>query len=490
MTIAAVPTGPLSRMKSLVNRLWHSPTFTTWGSLTTRLLSVVLVLPLVLRKFSPAEVVIWQLFATLATLLLLLDFGLAPTFSRLLAYAKGGASIEDLARMQKVAPKAQAQVNHDTLRSVYGTLHWLYLRCGLVATALLCVGGTVALLKPMTAVADPGHAWIAWTVVALTSLAAVWGQVFGSALQGLNQIAVMRRWEILTAAGQITCSFLVLWLNGGLLALVISNQAWLMFNALRLRRLLYNTHPELRNAPNQPLPEVMKTLWPAAWRSGIGMLMSNGVIQLSGVMYSQIAPAGEVAAYLLALRIMTVVTQFSSAPFYSKLPRLAELHAQGQRDEQLALAKRGMALSLWVYAAGAVAVMWGLPIALKLTGSRVAFVSEPFWCLMALAFLVERVGAMHIQLYSLTNHIVWHIANGVTGVLLIVFAVLFYRWWGAIGLPLAMLMVNLGFYSAYAIRYSSRAFGFGILSFLTKTSFGPLALLGGMSALAIQWFHG
>jgi O-antigen/teichoic acid export membrane protein len=451
---------------------------------------VVLVLPLVLRKFSPAEVVVWQLFATLATLLLLLDFGLAPTFSRLLAYAKGGASIEDLSHMKKVAPRAQSQVNHDTLRSVYGTLHWLYLRCGLVATALLCVGGTVALLKPMSALAHPGDAWLAWGVVALTSLAAVWGQVFGSALQGLNQIAVMRRWEILTSAGQIACSFLVLMLDGGLLALVISNQAWLMFNALRLRRLLYRTHPELQHAPNKPLPEVMHTLWPAAWRSGIGMLMSNGVIQLSGVMYSQIAPATEVAAYLLALRIMTVVTQFSSAPYYSKLPRLAELHAAGQRDTQLQLAQRGMGLSLWVYVAGAIAVMWGLPLALTFTGSQVAFVSEPFWCLMALAFLVERLGAMHIQLYSLTNHIVWHIANGVTGVLLIVLAVVFYRWLGAIGLPLAMLVVNLGFYGPYAIHYSSRAFGFGIFSFLNKTSLGPLALLSGMSALAIHWFHG
>lgn len=477
-------------MKPLLLRLWHSPTFTTWGSLGTRLLSVVLVLPLVLVKFSPEEIVIWQLFATLATLLLLLDFGLAPTFSRLLSYANGGASVEDLSQMKSVKARAHTTSNTQTLGVVYGTLHWLYLRCGLVATGLLCIGGTFVLLKPVSALSDPGDAWLAWALVATTSLAAVWGQVFGSALQGLNQIAVMRRWEILTAIGQISCSFLVLMLDGGLLALVVSNQAWLVFNALRLRRLLYATHPELRLVPHKPEPAIMKTLWPAAWRSGVGMLMSNGVVQLSGVLYSQVAPAGEVAAYLLALRIMTVVTQFSSAPFYSKLPTLAEMHARGQRQEQLQLAQRGMALSLWVYVAGAIAVMWGLPWALQFTGSQVSFVSEPFWCLMSFAFLVERVGAMHIQLYSLTNHIVWHIANGVTGVLLIVLAFALYRWQGAIGLPLAMLVVNLGFYSTYAIWHSSRAFNFGALSFQKGTSLGPLVLLTGMSALAIHWFHG
>ncbi len=482
--------GSNAGMKRLVSRLWYSPTFTTWGSLATRLMSVMLVLPLVLVKFSPGEIVIWQLFATLSTLLLLLDFGLAPTFSRMLAYANGGASLSDLSRIQERRERTSSGSNQETLLTVYGSLRWLYLRCGFAAMVLLGLGGTIALIKPMGELADARDAWLAWALVASTSLAAIWGQVFGSALQGLNQVAVMRRWEILTASGQIACSFLVLALDGGLLALVISNQLWLLFNAWRLRQLLYATMPELRQAPSTPHPEVMSSLWPAAWRSGIGMLMSNGIIQFSGVMYSQIAPATEVAAYLLALRIMTVVTQFSAAPFYSKLPRLAELQASGQKDEQLRLAKRGMSWSLWVHAAGVVAVMFAVPFALKITGSQIEFVSQPFWCVMSLAFFVERVGSLHIQLYSLTNHIVWHIANGVTGVLLIALAFILYRWQGAMGLPLAMLMVNLFFYSLYAMKHSSRAFGFRILAFQKDTSLGPLALLAGMSALAIHWTHG
>ena len=53
----------------IIQRLWDSPTFTTWGSLASRLLSTLVVLPLILVKFSAAEVVVWQLFATLTTLL-------------------------------------------------------------------------------------------------------------------------------------------------------------------------------------------------------------------------------------------------------------------------------------------------------------------------------------------------------------------------------------------------------------------------------------
>ena len=41
--------GSNANMKRLASRLWYSPTFTTWGSLATRLMSVMLVLPLVRR---------------------------------------------------------------------------------------------------------------------------------------------------------------------------------------------------------------------------------------------------------------------------------------------------------------------------------------------------------------------------------------------------------------------------------------------------------
>lgn len=476
-------------LQQLLTRLWHSPTFTTWGSLLTRLLSVVAVLPLVLVKFSAAEVVVWQLFATLASLLLLLDFGLAPTFARLLSYANGGAEIKDLKEMRQKRERRDALVNNETLMQVFSTLRWLYMRCGLATTALLCVGGTWALFQPMSQLTDARHAWVAWLIVVGTSLAAVWGNIYGAALQGLNQIATMRRWEIATSLGQILCSFLVLIFHGGLLVLVISNQAWLLFNVWRLRRLLFNTHPTLRAAPAQATPEIMSVLWPAAWRSGVGMLMSNGIIQLSGVFYSQMAPAAEVAAYLLALRIMTVISQFSSAPFYSKLPVLAELHASGQRDQQLAIARRGMGLSLWVYTLGVVGIMWCMPLALQYIGSRVTFVSELFWCVMSLAFFVERLGAMHIQLYSLTNHVVWHIANGVTGVLLLALAAVFYAWMGSIGLPLAMLVAYAAFYCVYAMAHSSSAFEFNVIAFQKTTSLGPVLLLGGMSLLAIKMIH-
>ena len=123
-------------MKSLGLRLWHSPTFMTWGSLAVRLSGVLLLLPIVLRTFAAPEVAVWQLFATLFTLTLLFDFGLSPTFSRLLAYARGGASVADMANMRKptggVNTVQAAVADSATTARVFSTLLWLYPRIGSV----------------------------------------------------------------------------------------------------------------------------------------------------------------------------------------------------------------------------------------------------------------------------------------------------------------------------------------------------------------------
>lgn len=464
-------------MRSLALRLWHSPTFLTWGSLATRLLSVTLVLPLVLVKFAPAEVMVWQLFATIITLQLLLDFGLAPTFSRMLSYTMGGARLHQLADMRKPLSARGQGVDPETFEAVYGSMKWLYTRFGVAILVLMSVGGTLFLLTPIAQSTAPQEAWMAWGVMLCTSITTVWGNAYAAAIQGVNQIAILRRWEIITSLAQIASAFGVLMTGGGLLELVVVNQFWGVMGAWRNRQILLKLHPELRHCRSSKHTPVINALWPAAWRSGLGMLMSQGLIQVSGLIYSQMAAAAEVASYLLALRIITMITQFSQAPFYSKLPTLAAMQAQGKTAEQVALAQRGMAAAYWVFVAGIVPVLFFAQPLLQLIGSQVQFVSAPLWAIMGLAFFIERVGAMHLQLYSLTNHIVWHIANGVTGVLMVILVLLSYETLGIIAFPLAMLLAYGGFYTVYAMAHSRKAYQLRLLSFEARTSVAPALIL-------------
>ena len=481
-------------MNPSLSRVWNSPTLTTWGSMAVRLAGVLLMLPLVLRQFPPAEVAVWQLFASLFTLVLLLDFGVTPTAARMLAYARGGATLDDMAAMRHRKPTSDLATDvaqeHNTLARVYGALRWLYPRLALLAVVLFAVVGTLGLLKPIAQCVAPQRMWLAWGVVLLGSYVAFVGNAYAATLQGLNHIAPLRRWEVASGLGQIVCSLTALLNGADLLVLILVYQSWTLFNTWRNRRLLLALAPQLRQQTSQFDPGVTGQMWPQVWRSGLGVLFGQGIVQASGLAYGQFAAAADVASYLLALRVVTTLSQFSQAPFYSKLPQLATLHAQGAREQQLVLAQAGMRLAQWVLVAGALAVGFGLPWLLQAIGSQTHFVSAQVWALMAIAFFVERFGAMHLQLYSLTNHIVWHIANGVTGLLMVALAALLYPVMQLSALPLAMLLAYAGFYASYAAWHSSRAFNFSVLRFEWRAGApAGMVLVAGLLASVVgnQW---
>jgi hypothetical protein len=224
-------------------------------------------------------------------------------------------------------------------------------------------------------------------------------------------------------------------------------------------------------------PEMMTRLWPATWRSGVGVLMSFGLIQATGLVNAQFATAADSASYMLCLRIMQLISTFSQAPFYSKLPLLPRLRAEGNIKALLEVASNGMRKSLWTYSLGfATAGLLG-PIILGNLRSNVEFPQPIFWVILGAMFFVERYAAMHLHLYSTTNHIITHIANGVTGLLVIASTLALLPLLGLLALPTGLLVGYVGFYSWYPVRYAYREFKMRFVAFELRNSLGPALVL-------------
>jgi hypothetical protein len=207
--------------------------------------------------------------------------------------------------------------------------------------------------------------------------------------------------------------------------------------------------------------------------------MSYGVVQASGLVVAQIGTTASVSAYLFSLKILDIIKNFSNAPFYSKIPLYNRLFAEGNRNGLMARIENGMRFSLLTFSVTAIIVgIAGQPL-LRLIGSNVTLVSEWIWIAMIIAYFFERYGALHLQLYSITNDIVWHIANGVSGLIFIVLSFIFaaVAGLGVISFPLALIISNLSFFVWYTARKSYRYFNLDFPGFEYRTSFYPLLLL-------------
>lgn len=452
----------------------------SWGSLAARLLGFVAVMPLALAKLPAEAVSVWLLFATLSGMQLLADMGFAPTFSRVIAYAMGGAGTARLGDYRSLDGfRGNGRPDWEAVGHIVSTMRPIYTRLALGFFVLLLVFGTWSLLRPISAMEDQASAWWAWIVVLCTASYALHSSFYASYLLGTNHVVILRRWEMLTGMGATVLAILALLLIGDLISLVIAGQAGLLAQVLRNRWLCHRLEGGRfrRFTEHVVHREVFDAVWPSAWRSGVAVFMGFGMLHASGIIYAQVASAVETASYLLALRLIQVVSAFSQAPFYTKLPQLARLRAQGENREQVRLARRGMTWSYWTFVAGFVGVGLLADTLLEAVDSHTPFVSPGLWSLLGIAIFVERYGAMHVNLYSTTNHIIWHVANGVSGLVFVVVSALLFPHIGVYAFPAGLLAGNLGFYAWYSALHSYRAFNLGFWSFERANMLPALAVV-------------
>jgi hypothetical protein len=300
---------------------------------------------------------------------------------------------------------------------------------------------------------------LAWATVAVGGTLTFRGGMFGAYMQGAEQIALYQRWQIVTGMISTIGAIAVLFLGGGLFLLVATMQAGTLVGVLVTRRLAIRHSPDASwSIPSTTDPEIVEIVWPAAWRSGLGVAMTYGIIQGTGIVYAQIASPAYAAAFLLAQRVVRMLSSFANAPFYTRIPHMSRLYAEGKSIELVESARVGMLRTNWVLVAGIIAVGFIAEPLLAVVDSQTPFVTPSVWWLLGLAALFERIGAMHLQLYSTTNRIVWHIANGVSGLVMLCAIPLAYHAIGVEGLPLGILIAYGGFYVPYSLFQSYRTF--------------------------------
>lgn len=456
-------------------RLWNSPTLLSWISISTRAIGFVLVLPFILTRLSKEEIALWFLFATINYLQVIADIGFRDTFSRAIAYAMGGAS--DIGDFRNTKKKSRGNgPNWEMIVRIVCTLRKLYLALGIGWFFLAGIIGTWSAVPLLTKIANCQNGWVSWITVLIIGSVRMYGIQYSASLFGYGKVALLKRCEALGSFLFIVGILVVFWANGKLLSLVVVSQVILLINVFI--NFIFARNYEKDNFGNFVLDRydrrIMAEIWPRSWRSGIGVIISAGLIQGTGVFYARVGSTDAVAAYLLSLNFLRYISQFCRAPFYNKVTILAKLRSEGKLQLQQNLAAQGMRWSFWTLVAGIIGVgLFANPI-LRNIGAHIDFIDSKLWALLGFGLFLERYGAMHLQLYSITNHIIWHVANGITGLIYVSCVLSGYRFFGLYVFPIAQIMSNLIFYCWFSAKHSYKAFKLNFNTFEIKTSLAPL----------------
>jgi len=454
-------------MRTIFQRAWSSTTITTWASYFTRSANLLFVLPLILRNFGEAEVAVYYLFASILAMSGIADFGFKTTFIRLIAYAAAGAKSIDGFRDIKALKTDTAETNWTMVERLYSMTTRIYLYVSIVILILLGTLGSMAINRTISLTDNSFNLWISWAIIVGTTPIGFYGKAYLCYLEGFNKIALVRRVETLFLASAIISKTIVLLVSPSILNLVIVEKIWVIINLLRNYYLAGHINSgRLHEFKKQAFDIILfKKVWKPAWRSGASSLMSIGLTNLTGIFYAQIGTTASVASYLLALKIITQIRDVSMAPLYSKIPLMAKLRAENNIVNLAKVARRGMFIAHMVFIFAVLIVGLSAQSIIQMIGSKTEFVSPTLWFLLSVAFLVHRYGAMHMQVYLTTNHVITHIVDGVSGLIFILAAGLLLHKYGVYAFPMGMIIGYLCCHAWVSPKYSLSSINQGFWQF-------------------------
>jgi hypothetical protein len=220
----------------------------------------------------------------------------------------------------------------------------------------------------------------------------------------------------------------------------------------------------------------------------VGLFLATGLAQLSAIMVANFSPPVRAASFLLGFRLFQLLTQFCSAPFYTKIPEMARHYAEDNKAILVRLAQRGMLISHGAFVVGFAVLLLGGDAALERVGSRTPFPAAGLLAAFGIACFLERLGAMHLQLVSVAHRIIWHTATIGFALIFAPVAWLAFPHVGETAIPLAQAAGYAGFYCWWSMRHSYALFQLGFPRFEWTTSLP--ALLGLLLSLGIRWLTG
>jgi len=459
--------------------LWNSPTITTWGNFFSTSIKSFIILAFILNRFASEEVAVFMLFATIISFSALLDFAGYGTFSRLVSYIKGGATSLDNFKDKKNKILLEG-TNWPLMKKLYGTIGYVFTILSISVFVIVGSVGTWSVNRVISFTSNPTEMWYAWIIVLISITIGMYGRKYTTILHGLNYIPLLNRWNILISALTLIFSFITVIVSNSLLYLIIVMQFFRVITVL-IHRYLVNYHIENKRFKDYKSflwdQSIFNSAWSPSWRSMIVIIASTGIVELSGIIYAQIGNADNISSYLLAVRLINIISNVSKAPFYSKLPLFATLRAKGELNELSSITNYSIKTSLYTFVFAAFFTGLLITPSLNFINSSIVFIPYTMWGLMCIIFFLERHHAVHAQIYSTTNHIPFWVPVGISGVINMSIALFLMNKIGYWAFPIALGVSNLFINNWWNVKISLRSINQPIFKYL-KTSFViPLIVL-------------
>ena len=365
----------------------------------------VLILPFILRLLSPQELGLWYVFASVAALVQLMDFGFAPSIMRNISYAWSGA--KELKSDGISGTNANKDRDYSLIGSLVSASKKIYLIISLSAGIVLLSVGSIYVnsLLPQ----NSEQMMLAWIVYALAVYINLYYSYLSAMLRGIGKIKETNQALVMSRALYVVSAIIGLLLGGGLLwmsaSYLFSGLLMMFMSKIYFKRSIGHELDISHSGSKDQAANIMRTIWPNAKKQGIVTIGAWMTTRASTLICSSFLGLETTSQYGLSLTLINITGGIASLLFGSYAPELASLKINDEKKRYIKIFSRAISVQWFVAILGISMITFAAPPVLKAIGSNSKLLPTGTLFILGVVYFLEWNHSTFATLITLSNSV-------------------------------------------------------------------------------------
>ncbi|MCE9588240.1 MAG: hypothetical protein K8R57_08000 [Verrucomicrobia bacterium] len=378
---------------SLIKHTHRSAVAWTMIVALVRIGGLLACLPIVARHVSSAEYGLWQLLLAYTGISALIDIGFGPAAERAVSFAWGGAKVLKALGHYAVSEDENSEPNYKLLAELIKTISGYYAALSIVTLVLALGVASSSIWHKTTDLPHPISLRVASVVFIIFMSLGVITYYWNICLIGINRVKEAQVTMLLGLIINYSILIAGLFCGAGIWALVSSQIVMMAWNRYRSREYFLRSAGEqfmIAYRDARMSKEIIMTLWPIAWRTGLTTFGSYMINQGSLIEASMLGVGlSSLGSYGLTKQAFSVVAQLSSTWTSTKAPLIYQWRSQGRDRDIWHLFKKRLILQWITWAVCAIGLIIIGPRLIHLLRSKIDLLSCSMMIWMAIIGLLE-----------------------------------------------------------------------------------------------------
>ncbi len=303
-----------------------------WNYLSTFLQigSGIILFPLILRLLSSETVGVWSVFMTIFSLVMLLDFGFSPSFTRNITYIFSG--VNSLRKTGISNEELNESVNYQLLADTIKAMRWLYARIAIIAFFVLSTLGSYYIIVVIQSrfSGDFSKVIIAWILFCVVNTYNIYTLYFDSLLLGRGLVKKNKQIIVISQLFYLLVSVVLLLMGMDLISIVVAQAVSVIIK----RTLSYRTFftkalkSKLESLQSDNYKEIIQVILPNSVKLGITSLGAFLVLQTSVIVGSLYVSLEQLASYGITVQAINVIASLGNVFYATYVPKLSNLRVE------------------------------------------------------------------------------------------------------------------------------------------------------------------